>query len=542
MIIADLFVNLGIKGAEKTVGALTGIEKSLKGLGSMSLEAKAAILGAMYALERLFSRSGQAGTDLTNFSALLGGSTKTLQQYQYAARQVGVSNQETENTFKSLQSTMTKLRMGEGAPKGYAQVAMLTGGITPQDVDRFMQNPELLLQKLQQYAQKEKRIGIRNEALKSFGLSDNMVAALSRNAFNPTTLQKAPTYSEKEISALDKANIAWSNLGTKIEMAIGHFNALHGGELVKDFTMLTDKVMKLTEAFLKLAETIHLFEGVGKVFEGLSLIFGGATDTVNKLKTPKGRESLKEGAEDFIHDVPGMFQVIGESLQDMIFGEKKEEPSKPGAKRDESRPGKTSPIEHGAKPSKTESKNFPSLSPSKTKKSDNVINFFHKEPGIFKPITEDLFGKTPGSKIPESAVVKQTQSTVIPSKETTVINNVKEPTNFNPVIHPGKESTIIKGGKESTHTKTIINPGKETRSAEKPSLRLVVPQSPTVPEASAKPNVPRSTAGKTTTQNFNVNQSFSFASDGKDRHQVADTMKKAVSDAFRQMSSQVQGS
>src|ERR1700744_4238817 len=104
MDIGSLFLNLGIKGSEKTVGALTDVKKGLGELGSMSLEAKAGIVAAMYALEQLFATSGKAGTDLTNFNAITGESVKTLQQYQYAARQVGVSNQEVEGSFKTLQS------------------------------------------------------------------------------------------------------------------------------------------------------------------------------------------------------------------------------------------------------------------------------------------------------------------------------------------------------------------------------------------------------------------------------------------------------
>lgn len=396
----------------------------------MSLEAKAAIVGAMYALQRLFSTSGQAGTDLTNFNTLLGVSAKTLQQYQYAARQVGVSNQETESTFKNLQSTMTKLRMGESAPKGLAQVSLLTGGITGDDIDKFMKNPELLLQKLQVYAQKEKRLGVRNEALKSFGLSDNMVAALSRNAFQPNILKKAPVYSDKEINALDKANTAWSNLGTKISMAVGHLNAAHGGRFIKDLTILVDKVLQLTTALIKLANTLHLFDGIGKVVEGLSLIFGGVGSTVEKLQSPKGRESLKNDALDFIQDIPGMFQVLGENY--LGAGAKAEGSAGAG----------------------------------------DLLNSF-------------------GSLL-----------------------------NF--LGAPEKKSEL---------------PGQS--GSRETSKQIIMPVSPTAP---APKVTPAATPSKNTTQNINVNQNLSFGSDKQDARTTGDYMKKAVSDAFRQLSSQIQGS
>lgn len=281
------------------------MRKGLKDTASVSLEAKAALVGAMYALERLFSASGQRGTDLTNLNSVLGVSTKTLQQYEYAARQVGVSNQEVEGSFKALQGAMTKTLLGEGAPKGLARVSLLTGGITAQDLDRFAKQPQLLIQKLQEYAQKETNSGLKNEVLKSFGLSDNMIAALNRMAFRPEVMNKAPTYGDGEVKALDKANIAWSNLGNKIEMAVGHFNAKHGGELVKDISMITDKVIKLAEAFEKLSEKAHLFEAIGKMFQGWEIIIKGFISLIDSFDQTMDQEGSSALGVNIGKEKPG---------------------------------------------------------------------------------------------------------------------------------------------------------------------------------------------------------------------------------------------
>lgn len=307
MIIGNLFVALGVKGNKKAIGAIGDVKKNLKETAGMGLEAKAAILGAVYALERMFAKSGQVGTDLTNFNATLGVSAKTLQQYQYAARQVGVSNEAVEGSFRSLQGSITKTLMGKGAPEGLARVAQVVAQIgknmSPIDLEEFANDPSKLLQRLQEYAQLEQNAGLRNETLKSFGLGDDMVAALTRNAFKPEVMSKAPTYSDNEIAQLDKANIAWSNLGNKIQMSIGHLNAAHGGQLIKDISALADQVLRLSESFLKLAEKIKLFEGIGKVFEGWDIIFNGIGKGVDKVtkafESDEGAEKLKN---DFIDD------------------------------------------------------------------------------------------------------------------------------------------------------------------------------------------------------------------------------------------------
>lgn len=320
MNIAELFVNLGIKGTDKTIGALANTQKGLKDVASTSLEAKVAIVGAMYALEQLFAASGQRGTDLTNFNAELGVSTKTLQQYQFAARQAGVSNTAVEGTFKSLQAAMTRTLMGEAPPAGLAKVALKLGDISKEDIARFQKNPELLIQTLQRYAQAEKNIGLRNETLKSFGLGDDMIAAMSRGAFNQGALNKAPTYSDKEIAKLDQANIAWSNLGQTIEMAIGKFNAAHGGQLVNDITMLVPKVIELANSFVRLSEKMHLFELIGKSFEGWGIIFDKINHTIDALtKNDKLASLVTEGTQVANRLVSGTETVVS-TTGDLITG------------------------------------------------------------------------------------------------------------------------------------------------------------------------------------------------------------------------------
>jgi hypothetical protein len=274
VVVADLFINLGLKGSDKTLEGLTGVEKGLKDVSGLALETKVALVGAFYALQQLFQSSGKTGTGLTNFSALLGEGTKTLQQYQYALRQVGVSNEETESTFKNLSSTATKAAYGLGGrPAGLAQVAKYTGGnITQKDLLDYAAHPEHFLQRIKEALSKapESQRGLLTEAVRSLGIGDTLIAGLRRGGADQQTLNKAPVYSDRQIAALDKANIAWSNLGVHIEMAIGSLNAAHGGELVKDFTQLTDSIITVSQALLKISESAHVFDALNIGAKGLA--------------------------------------------------------------------------------------------------------------------------------------------------------------------------------------------------------------------------------------------------------------------------------
>lgn len=301
MTVAELFVNLGIKGADKTVGSLSDIKKQLGDTKSMSLETKAAIVGTVYALERLFAASGAMGTGLTNFNSLTNLSTKQLQQWQYAARQAGVANEDFTGSIKAVQGAMTNMLLGKGAPEGMALLANRVGFDANRARDSFY-----VMEQLQKFA-KSAPADVGNAVLKSFGISEGVIAAMRRNAFNPQAFGKAPTYSEGEIKALDRANIAWSNLGTSIEMAVGRFNARHGGQIIRDISLMTTSVIHLVEALTILAEKIKVFKGLAYITEGvvkLLKLSGVAVDDVSGKHTAKdnavfGKDSTLKKVLDF---------------------------------------------------------------------------------------------------------------------------------------------------------------------------------------------------------------------------------------------------
>ena len=102
MKIADLFVDIRVGGADKSVRALSSVSKGVAGVATASLAASAAIVGMVYALQRLSSPSNSEGAALKNFGVMTGLSTKKLQQYQFAGRQVNLVNEEISSSMFNL--------------------------------------------------------------------------------------------------------------------------------------------------------------------------------------------------------------------------------------------------------------------------------------------------------------------------------------------------------------------------------------------------------------------------------------------------------
>lgn len=291
MNVGELFVSLGVKGTDKTVQAFTTVKTGLGDMASMSLEAKAAIIGAVYALEQLMSQSAALGTNLTNTSTLLGVDTKTLQQYGYAASMVGSNLQELEGTFKSLQSQMAKIRLSEGYPKWLGEIARVTKtNIDGAMIENFKKNPNDFFQLLQTYAQREKDAGRRNEILSQFIGSDNLKKGMVGGEFNERVFRQAPIQSAGQLRALDEIRRGWTKLGLEIQNSIGNFNAKYGGQLIKDIREITASVLKLAAAFTELDKNAHILKAIGSLAENLASIINATTLMVQAFGGDKKKE------------------------------------------------------------------------------------------------------------------------------------------------------------------------------------------------------------------------------------------------------------
>lgn len=316
MTIADLLINIGVKGAQKTGEALDGVRKGLSKITDISLESKAAIVGAVYALERLMSNSAKSGQGLVNFAASTGLSIKSLQQLQYAASQAGVSAEETEGSITSLQSAMVKMQMGQGRPSGLAFVVNQTG---MQLDDKHLKDTYYVFDKVVEYIKNSKDAQAMKLAVaESFGFSKDMFAAAQLGKLDQSVRNRAPLYSDGEVKQLDRVASGWANFGKQWEMIVGKLNAKHGLGMVNDLSKVSTEVGKLVEQFARLAENLKTFKLIGKVFEGWKLIFEELNTQLDKFNA--GMDNARSGKKS--DGIVGEVGSVTGAFMDFLSGNK----------------------------------------------------------------------------------------------------------------------------------------------------------------------------------------------------------------------------
>jgi hypothetical protein len=311
--IGELFLNLGIKGTEKTIGAVQGVSKGLGEVKSMSLEAKAAIIAAIYSLERMMSAAGKTGTSLSLFSATTGMSSQMMERFKFAAQQVGVVGDEVETSMKGVQDKMVGFLRGEGAPKGLEMFRNYMHSIGKEVNESDLLNIPKMFMDIQDFS----RSGppeLLKDLTTSLGITENTFAAMTKNAFRPDVMDRAPVHSDKQVDTLNKVDVAWANLGTKVKFAFDALTSKHGLPIINDISKLTEKVFDMISAFSVLADKLKVFQVIGKVFEGWGLIFDGLNKSIDGVNKSKGGvlDGLKkEGAS--------WFQGISEATQGAVM-------------------------------------------------------------------------------------------------------------------------------------------------------------------------------------------------------------------------------
>lgn len=244
----DFYVNLGIKGSDKTKADLDSTDNSFKKLKETSLGTKAAILAAFYGLDKLAGAAGQYGLTLSNLSTITGASTKTLQEWAFAAAQAGTTAESFYSSFDKAQDQMFAVLKGGQPPEWFLMmIGMLQKGGFKLDVNSTIKNlqehPEDLMILNQEFALLPGiSAATKKGVLREEGWGDDLIADFMKGVFNFKNLNYAKQFesNDSQIKNLNDTAIAINNFNEAIKSLM---NEIFGDtRLVIDLFKLLTKI------------------------------------------------------------------------------------------------------------------------------------------------------------------------------------------------------------------------------------------------------------------------------------------------------------
>lgn len=305
MTVAELFVNIGLKGADKTTKGLSNIGKELKDVSNAGLATKAALLGVFVGLERLTGWASQIGMDMTKFTTVTGISAQELQKWTYAANRYDVSAEEMMTTIKGVSAAMADMRLGKGAPESLGILAKYVGFDQKKADDTLY-----VISKIQEFIKSGAASpAIVNQLTKAFGISENVFQMLANMSLEKDKLSQSQFITDSEISRLTNVNKQWKDLwytirtiGIKLVASEG---AIAVNQLAKAFQFLgstATAISRLLNEF-KTLKTVLMVVGAA-----IAAYFAPITATIAGITLLLGEfQKKREGASNLIDDVVNFF-------------------------------------------------------------------------------------------------------------------------------------------------------------------------------------------------------------------------------------------
>lgn len=287
---AELFVSLGIKGSEKTLNVLSSVKTGMGGIRDTSLAAKAAILAAVYALEKMTMGAANTGYDIKTLSTYLDIGTKSLQQWQYAALAAGISNDEFNQSAKAIHQHIKDYAGGGALPKGSMSLAQETKF-------KFTNNFKVddILPKLLEFAKNKKysRENVEN-ILEGWGLTPTEISKAIEGKFSAANVSSQPFIKESELNSLSNVKVDWDKLEAKVKRFMMHLTAKDGADAVKNLNQMADSFFRIANDIERISTKLGFFKLINDAFSGWDKILGAVADGI------EGKRDRKNDFENWV--------------------------------------------------------------------------------------------------------------------------------------------------------------------------------------------------------------------------------------------------
>lgn len=277
MTIGELFVDLGIRGPEKALNALSSVKNGLSEVQSSGLAAKASILAVIYGLEQLTAAAGAKGAELKQFQILSDVPVAFAQKWELAAEIVGGSADDIKSSLLSVQNVLGQAKLNKGAPEG---LALLVDKVKDFDLSKLY-DTTYVTQKARQYALLEHDKQIRKFVLGSFGFSDSTIGNFANPQFAPNKITADQILNGSDIEKLSELNKQWKLFWNDFTVTYQKGIASIGASVIKNIHEQFDLIKNPNTP----TDILNLVTGTGGD-KRLSDIFGKAagpfTDAAKK--------------------------------------------------------------------------------------------------------------------------------------------------------------------------------------------------------------------------------------------------------------------
>lgn len=323
MQIAELFVNLGVKGDAQAAKALKETKTSIDQIGSSAVASKAALLAVVYGLDRMVAGAGERSMGLKQFAGATGLGAEMLQRWQVAAMNFGVSADEVESSIKGVQSAMTAMVVEGANPKAMRMFEELAGGIDPKRLNDI----PYILEKIQ-LAIKKAPPNMARFLAPSVGLSDNMQQFM--RGMDPASLAKIPRsmlLSDSEIARGARMEAMWTKLGYSMKL-FGERTAIkYGPNAIQDMTRAFQVVVDaskglsaLTKEFPKVAAAgVAAGLAIGAAWAPLTATIIGITTLLSEYQLKKEGKPNIFGEGKLYKELPSGLS-FGDDIMNFLSG------------------------------------------------------------------------------------------------------------------------------------------------------------------------------------------------------------------------------
>lgn len=309
----ELFVELLVKVGDQTVNAVRGLKNSLTDITSVSLEAKAALVGVAYGFEYLTSRSAEKGMGLARFGVEVDASVEKIQKWQYAARQTGETNEGIAASIRGVSQTMLDYSKGLTFPMGLSRISEVLRSAGREFDPSRVRDVLYMMDKVKEYVELDvDPKDLRNEVVTSVGVIKSSIPTLVLFKGKIDDISRSKILNDAQIEQLKVTHQRVRDLKDQLERFVDAQVAAYAPTAIVQF----EKSMKLIRGWKKDMEEFTLkFPELQKVAPAAFFAIGLAIAALGSPLT-----ALSTAITGIIY-LLGEYQKWKEGSKTTIFGQ-----------------------------------------------------------------------------------------------------------------------------------------------------------------------------------------------------------------------------